>query len=102
MKYRLDFNFTTKEDMDIKRCLDNLYSTRAGSQPMDRDFGIDYDGVVGMPLDVAKNKLALEIISKTEIYEPRVVVDSVDFSVEASSGMLIPIIHILKGDENDE
>lgn len=102
MKYRLDFNFTTKEDMDIKRCLDNLYSTRAGSQPMDREFGIDYNGVVGMSLDVAKNKLALEIISKTEIYEPRVVVDSVDFSVESSSGALIPIIHILKGDENDE
>ena len=102
MNYRLDFNFTTKEDMDIKRCLDNLYSTRAGSQPMDRDFGIEYDGVVGMSLDVAKNKLALEIISKTEIYEPRVVVDSVDFSVEASSGLLIPTIHILKGDENNE
>ena len=100
MEYRLDLKNT--EDSDIKRCLNYLYSTRAGSQPMDRDFGINYNGVVGMPIEVAKNILALEIISKTEKYEPRVIVDSVDFSVDALNGQLIPIIHIMKGDENDE
>ena len=99
MEYRLEFN---SGDSDIKRCLNYLYSTRAGSQPMDRDFGINYDGVVGKPIEVAKNTLALEIISKTEKYEPRVIVDSVDFSVDELNGQLIPIIHIMKGDENDE
>lgn len=97
--YNIDYSDI---DADIVRCLNTLYSTRAGSQPMRRDFGIDYDGVVGYPLEVAKNKLALEIIEKTEIYEPRVTVTSVDFDVEASNGKLIPIIHIVKAGETDE
>ena len=96
--YNIDYSDL---DADIVRCLNTLYSTRAGSQPMAREFGIDYDGVVGYPLEVAKNKLALEIIEKTEIYEPRVTVASVDFDIEAASGKLIPIIHIAKAGETE-
>lgn len=102
MAYKIDFDFSTDNDMDIKRCLDNLYDTRAGSQPMDRDFGINYDGIVGIPIDVAKNILALEIINKTEKYEPRVIVDSVDFTTDIINGQLIPIIHIQKGEDSNE
>lgn len=100
MEYRLEFDFEVSTD--IRRCLEFLYSTRAGSQPMNRDFGIDYDNIVGRPIEVAKNTLALEIISKTEKYEPRVIVDSVDFLADSVNGLLIPIIHIVKGDDNYE
>ena len=89
-------------DSDIVRCLNTLYSTRAGSQPMRRDFGIDYDGIVSCPLEVAKNKLALEIIEKTEIYEPRATVTSVEFDVDVSNGRIVPIIHLQKVGETDE
>ena len=97
--YSIDYS---ELDNDIVRCLNTLYSTRAGSQPMRRDFGIDYDGVVGYPLEVAKNKLALEIIEKTETYEPRAAVTSVDFDVDVNNGRLIPIIHVKKAGETDE
>ena len=90
----LKFDSLNEEYADIKRCLENLYSTRAGSQPMDRSFGIDYEKVVGLPLAVAKNQLALEIISKTETYEPRVVIESVECKIVANTGMIIPTIHI--------
>lgn len=98
----IEYDFTSDELEDINRCVRNLYSTRAGSQPMDRDFGIDYDGIVGLPLEVAKNRLTIEYMDKTERYEPRVVVDSVDFTVDISSGMLIPTVHLVKGGEDDE
>lgn len=98
----LEFDFVSEELEDIKRCLENLYATRAGSQPMDREFGIDYDGIVGLPLEVAKNQLALEIIDKTERYEPRVAVDSVDCIVDAESGLLIPTVHLVEGEVDDE
>ena len=101
-KVSLEFDFVPEELADIKKCLENLYSTRAGSQPMDRDFGIDYDGIVGLPLEVAKNQLAIEIIDKTERYEPRVVVDSVDCIVDAESGLLMPTIHLVEGEVDDE
>ena len=98
----IEYDFASEELEDIKKNVENLYATRAGSQPLDREFGIDYDGVVGMPLEVAKNQLALEITEKTERYEPRVAVDSVDFDVNAASGQIIPIIHLVKGEADDE
>lgn len=91
------YDFISEELEDIKKCVENLYATRAGSQPQDREFGIDYDGIVGMPIEVAKNQMALEITDKTERYEPRVIVGSVDFEADAVSGLLIPIVH-LKGE----
>lgn len=98
----IDYDFASEELEDIKKCVENLYATRAGSQPMDREFGIDYDGVVGMPLEVTKNQLALEYTEKTERYEPRVAVDSVDFNTNAESGQIIPIVHLVKGEADDE
>lgn len=101
-EFILKYDFTSEELEDIKKCVENLYSTRAGSQPLDREFGIDFDSVVGLPLEVAKNQLALEIMEKTERYEPRVVVDTVDFTVNAVSGQLIPTVHLVKGEADDE
>lgn len=98
----VDYDFTSEELEDINKCVKNLYSTRAGSQPLDREFGIDYDSVVGLPLETAKNQLALELIEKTARYEPRVAVDSVDFTVNAESGQLIPTVHLVKGEADDE
>ena len=98
----VEYGFTSEEFEDIKRCVENLYATRAGSQPLDREFGIDYDRIVGLPLDIAKNQLALEIIDKTERYEPRVVADSVNYIVDAMSGKITPIVHLVKGEADNE
>lgn len=98
----VEYGFVSEELEDIKRCIKNLYLTRAGSQPLDREFGIDYDCAVGVPLDVAKNQLTLEYIEKTARYEPRVAVDSVDYKIDAVSGQLIPTVHLVKGGTDDE
>ena len=101
-KFIVEYDFTADNLADIKRCVENLYSTRAGTQPLDREFGIDYEGVIGFPLNTAKNLLALEITEKTEKYEPRVSVKSVESTVDAVSGRLIPTIHLVKGAADDE
>lgn len=93
--------FTEAEFADIKQCLETLMSIRAGSQPLDRNLGIDYDGIIGYPLNVAQNMLALEIIEKVSIYEPRAEVESVDFETSAD-GQLIPHVHVVKSDEELE
>ena len=87
--------FTPEEFEDIKMCLETLLSIRAGSQPLDRELGIDYEQTVGFPLDVAKNMLSLEIIEKVERYEPRVEVSSVTFTEDAD-GQLVPHIYFVK------
>lgn len=90
--------FSPEEFADVKRCLETLYSIRAGSQPLDRNLGIDYDSVVGYPLNVAQNMLALEIIEKTNIYEPRVEVESVSFRAN-TNGQLIPHVQFKRKEE---
>lgn len=89
--------FSLEEFADIKQNLETLMSIRAGSQPLDRILGIDYDGVAGYPLNVAQNMLALDIIEKVSIYEPRVEVESVDFESN-TGGQLLPHIHFVKAE----
>lgn len=83
--------FTTAEYIDTQRCLNTLFSIRAGSQPLDRDLGIDLDNIAGYPTNVARNMLSLEIIEKVRRYEPRVEVVSVDFKSD-ENGLLSPQI----------
>ena len=90
--------FSPEEYADVKRCLETLYSIRAGSQPLDRNLGIDFDSVVGYPLNVAQNMLALEIIEKTNIYEPRVEVEAVTFKAN-TNGQLIPHVQFKRKEE---
>lgn len=87
--------FSLEEFEDIKRCLETLLSIRAGTQPLDRELGIDLDPIVDYPLNVAKNMLALEIIEKVERYEPRVEVRSIDFKTN-TDGQIKPYIHFVK------
>ena len=87
--------FTPEEFADIKQCLETLLSIRAGTQPLDRNLGIDLDGIAGYPLNVARNMLSLEIIEKVDMYEPRVEVESVEF-ISNTDGLLEPHVHFVK------
>ena len=89
--------FPQEEYADVKQCLETLLSIRAGSQPLDRELGIDISGIAGYPLNVAKNMLTLEIIEKVGIYEPRAEVVSVDFD-ESTDGQLKSHIHFIKAE----
>ena len=65
---------------------------------IDLDSGIDIEKIVGYPYEIAKNMLSLEIMEKVETYEPRVNVESIDFKGNME-GLLIPIIHFRKSEE---
>lgn len=99
--YAIELTFNDGNISEIKRCLENLYGTKAGTQPMDRNFGIN-DQFVGMPIEVAENMLTLEIIEKTEMYEPRVKVNSITFEVDSENGRITPTIKLEKGDGFNE
>lgn len=82
---------------EIKRCIEMILSVRAGEQPMDRDFGIDIEGIVGYPMNVARNMLSLEIIEKIKRYEPRVRVVSVQIEFGAD-GQIIPHVRCARAE----
>lgn len=88
--------FSEDELEDISRCLKTLYSVIAGTMPLDRNFGINTNEIMGYPTEVAKNKLSVEIIQKTRTYEPRVSISKIEYDV-AEDGQLKPHIYLRKG-----
>ena len=89
-------DYSGPEIEQIETNLRNLYATKAGTQPMDREFGLDIN-FVGDPLPVAKSKFTLEVVRKTATYEPRVKVAEVTYEEDGENGVLIPSIHLEKG-----
>ena len=47
-----------------------LFSTRAGTVPLDREFGIDLS-LIDDPMPAARARLRVEMIQKLKRYEPR-------------------------------
>ena len=71
---------TQTETSQILKGVWNAYTqTAEGTCPLDREFGLNTD-FVGMPMDVAKSQFAVEIIDKTDRYEPRATVKDINFS----------------------
>lgn len=75
---------------EIRRNLELLYSTRAGTCPGDREFGLDQT-FLDSPINVAKNLFALEVIEKTEIYNDKAEILSIEYT-QSEDGILIPKI----------
>lgn len=91
------------EQQEIKRNLELLYTTAEGTCPGDRSFGLDMS-FESCPMAAAQNMVALEIIEKTEIYEPRAEVKNISFLSDAEDGCLRPQITVgpRESDEEDE
>lgn len=77
---------------DVRRCLQVLLGTRAGSLALDRDFGLEWD-FLDMPTEAAKAACSAELIAKIERYEPRAVVTRVTFDSNPA-GLLRPRIEV--------
>lgn len=94
---KIRFDYDDPEAEDILRCLNTLYSTREGSQPLDRNFGLNWD-FLDKPLPVAQQEYAFEVIKKTREYEPRVKVQEVTYEFNEAAGTMQPVILLAKGD----
>ena len=91
------FDYDSPEREDIMRCLETLYATAAGSQPLDRDFGISWD-FIDSPLPVAQQEYSFEVIRKTRMYEKRVKVKEVKFEFDGEGGEMRPVVILGKGE----
>lgn len=90
-------NATEVEEM--RRNLNTLYSTRAGTCPGDRNFGLEQT-FESCPTNIAKNLFALEVIEKTEIYEDKAEILNIEYT-QSADGNLIPKITIGPKDPED-
>lgn len=65
-----NFKPATKEEEIIQNVL-TICTTRKGSRPMDRDFGINFI-VVDQPMAKEQARITQEIVQALKKYEPRV------------------------------
>ena len=84
---------------EMQRNLDLLYSTRAGTCPGDRNFGLEQT-FESCPTNVARNLFALEVIEKTEIYESKAEILNIEYT-QAEDGNLTPKIIVGAKDQED-
>ncbi|MCD8204484.1 MAG: GPW/gp25 family protein [Coprobacillus sp.] len=86
------FDYMSASELEeIKRNIEFLLSTPAGTWPGDRNFGIDMQ-YIGMPGPIAQNQIALEITDKIDEYEPRVVVVSI--TSEHDEGQIKNVVRV--------
>lgn len=79
---------------EVQECLSLLYATKAGEQPMDREFGLKLD-FLNLPLPAARAQLSAQIVQKTARYESRARVVRVDWEEsEQTEGALRPKVVI--------
>ena len=81
---------------ELKEVLQNvrtILTTRKGSVPLDRDFGID-TSVIDQPINRAGAMLMTNIIEAVEAYEPRASVIDVTFSGNGEEGEIIPVVKV--------
>lgn len=75
-----------------------ILATRKGTVPLDRDFGLEWEHV-----DKPIQLIQAEIIEAVERWEPRAVIDKIEFgegAEEAMDGLLNPIITLSIGGGN--
>lgn len=86
---------------EIAQNIRTLLSTHVFSVPLDRRLGISLDAV-DEPLDgSAESVLREELFNAIQIYEPRVVIRSIDFRYATDEQRLMPIVDVsIKGSED--
>ena len=90
--FQLEYTFTADWLAELDRQLALLLSTREGTMPLDRAFGLNMD-FVDMPPEVAKSLYTAEITKKTAQFIPEVRVQSVQWT-HGGEGVFYPKVVI--------
>lgn len=64
----------------LRNQLSNLLSTRIGTLPLDRDFGLD-KGFIDRPCPKFKQMYLIEVNKKIKKYIPAIKVNSIEFEI---------------------
>jgi hypothetical protein len=80
------------EDMDdIDQCIRTILSTPKGSVPHQPDFGSDVWRYLDWPIAAARPNVVREIVDAIALWEPRVEITAVSYSVSADDPATLEI-----------
>ncbi|MCI2105397.1 MAG: hypothetical protein LKK00_01570 [Intestinimonas sp.] len=90
--FKLEYTFTGDWLAELDRQISLLLSTRAGTMPLDRKFGIDMD-FLDRPPEIAKSLYTAEVTKKVAAFIPTVRVQEITWTL-TESGKLNPKVVI--------
>lgn len=90
MKFEVSFSQMLSGDEELKRNFQMLLATAAGSQPVERDFGISRKCLDAVG-EIAESMLLMELEEKTERYFPELRITQTEISRSTENGMEIRI-----------
>jgi phage baseplate assembly protein W len=85
----LTIDFSAVGNDEIRQNVKVILTTPVGTVPFDRKFGVDLS-LLDKPINITKTLLTVEYIKKIQQYEPRVRVESVSFTHNATNGEFYP------------
>ena len=90
--------YGAKDLIEIMQNLRDILTTRKGTQPLDRAFGISFD-FIDTPAPLAKANAEQEIFLQVRKYEPRVEIRQILWAVEVMAGKFLPklVVEIRNG-----
>lgn len=99
MVSRINFSPATVAE-EVVQNVRTILATQIGTVPLFRDFGVSWEGI-DRPLPVARAIVRAAVIDAVQRFEPRAVVDSVEWSPDtedALQGLLHPVVTISLAD----
>lgn len=88
----IDLN-TSNTVTEVLQNVATILSTRKGSVPLLRDFGLSQD-FLDRPIEVAKTMIFAEVKEAIDLYEPRAEIVEMTFESDAQTGRLIPVVEV--------
>ena len=89
--FQLQFTFASDKLAELDRKLALLYSTREGTMPLDREFGINMD-FVDMPPEAAKSLYTAEVTEKVAKFIPTVRGQEVTWGAGAQGNLIAKVV----------
>jgi phage baseplate assembly protein W len=90
--FKLEYTFTGDWLAELDRQMSLLLSTREGTMPLDREFGINMD-FLDRPPEIAKSLYTAEVTKKVAIFIPAVRVQEITWT-RTENGRLNPKVVI--------
>ena len=78
---------------EIMQNVKTIITTRKGTVPLDRDFGISFD-FLDAPTPQARGQMETDIFLQIEKYEPRAVLQQIIFEFDPLAGGMMPKVKI--------
>jgi hypothetical protein len=88
-----DIIFGTTGELEVFQNVKMILTTRKGTQPLDRDFGISFD-FLDAPINTVQGKIEQDIFLQIKNYEPRAILKQIAWDNNLIAGHVAPRVAI--------